>query len=54
MKTLLLLLLTLMLSLPVSAREPYAYIPSVGDGYIIEYYEGENGRYVNIVLNKFR
>lgn len=46
MKTLLPLLLTLMLSLPVSAREPYAYIPSVGDGYIIRYYEGENGKFV--------
>ncbi len=46
MKTLLSLLLTLMLSLPVSAREPYAYIPSVGDGYIVKYYINESGHMV--------
>lgn len=52
MKTLLLLLLTLMLSLPVSAREPYAYIPSVGDGYIVKGYLDENYKEVKLSPNQ--
>lgn len=48
MKTLLLLLLTLMLSLPISAREPYAYTPSVGDGYIVYDYFDENDKLVKL------
>lgn len=48
MKTLLLLLLTLMLSLPISAREPYAYTPSVGDGYIVYKYYDENDKLVKL------
>lgn len=48
MKTLLLLLLTLMLSLPISAREPYAYTPSVGDGYIVYDYLDENDKLVKL------
>lgn len=48
MKTILLLLLTLMLSLPVSAREPYTYIPSVGDGYIVYSYLDENNHFVDL------
>lgn len=48
MKMLLLLLLTLMLSLPVSAREPYAYTPSVGDAYIVYIYFDENNNMVDL------